>query len=61
MITALKYKTKEQKEINENGRVILEKRWYDMGNLEESQVVKHGGKYYLIEVVNKNIRKFEEV
>lgn len=61
MIINLKHKTKKQKEVNTNGITILQKSLFNLGNLEESQVVKHDGKYYLIEAVNKNIRKFEEV
>ena len=53
--------SKEQREICTKGESILYVCKNNLGNFEESEVIKHGGKYYRICACNKHIKEFTEV
>ena len=57
----LKEISKEQREICKAGERILYTCENDLGNFEESEVIKHGGRYYRICACNKHIKEFVEV
>lgn len=57
----LKKPTKEQREICEKGESILCTCENDLGNFKESEIIKHGGKYYRVRACNKHIKEFVEV
>lgn len=57
----LKNLTKEQREICAKGESVLYACKNNLGNFEESEVIKHGGKYYRIHSCNKHIEEFVEV
>ena len=53
--------SKENKEILENAESILYTCKNDLGNFHEKEVIKHNGKYYRVQAVNKQITEFVEV
>ena len=57
----LKGISKEQREICAKGESILYGCKNNLGNFEESEVIKHGGKYYRICACNKHIKEFKAV
>lgn len=57
----LKNLTKEQREICEAGERILYTCENDLGNLIESEVIKHNSKYYRVRACNKHIKEFVEM
>lgn len=57
----IKYLSKEKKDIIKNGESILYTCENDLGNFCEKEVIKHNGKYYKIQAVNKRIIEFVEV
>lgn len=57
----LKEISKEQREICEKGESILYVCKNNLGNFDESEVIKHGGRYYRICACNKHIKEFAEV
>ena len=57
----LKNLTIEQHEICEKGESILYTCENDLGNFKESEVIKHGGRYYRVRACNKHIKEFIEV
>ena len=57
----IKNLSKEKKEILKNAESILYTCKNDLGNFHEKEVIKHNGKYYRVQAVNKQITEFVEV